>query len=293
MARPLKDGLTYFQHDVSMSADEKLEALEAVHGNDGYAVYNKLLERIYKSFGKIDLSDDVQRLSIARKCNVTAEKFEAIIADAVRFRLFDKESWEKKKSLTSERIRAQLETVEEEREKWRKKSGGENPAQSELSPGITPIIPGDNLGYPSGKVHKAEERRGEKYKSSSCAREDQPVDNSPPRNPTEEANLFAFALARVSTRKKRPDNPEGMARRIMLEPDVLAAWRESLANPPPPPDPVLPPPPPCPECGGELVRWPTDPANQRTCTRCRLTLVFNDFAEDWERVEIPEGVLSG
>lgn len=122
MGRPLKSGLDYFQHDVTMSVDEKMEALEAVHGNDGYAIYNKLLERIFKSGGQLDLTDDVQRLSIAKKCNVTVEKFEEVLADAVRFHLFDSEPWEKNRQLISRRIREQLQLVEEQRVYWREKS---------------------------------------------------------------------------------------------------------------------------------------------------------------------------
>jgi hypothetical protein len=176
MARPLKTGLDYFQHDVGMSVDEKIEALEAVHGNDGYAVYNKLLERIYKSYGKLDLSDDVQRLSIAKKCNVSIEKFELIITDSIRFKLFEKEPWESEKRLTSERIRTQIEVVEKERAGWRVKGEKENPEKEELSPEktpvIPPIIPGDNPSYPERKVHKGEERRGE-YRRGGAEQEEE------------------------------------------------------------------------------------------------------------------------
>ncbi len=222
MARPLKDGLNYYQHDVNMSADEKLEALEAVHGNDGYAVYNKLLERIYKSFGKLTLADDVQRLSIAKKCNVTAEKFGLIIADAVRFGLFDREPWETENRLTSDRIRAQLKTVEDEREKWRKKSEGENPGTDGLSPEKTPVTTGENPGSPSVKVHKAEQSRAEEdIRAASSGAE--LVDNSP-KTPEEEARLVAFCLARAKASKA--DRPSAYAKRIMREPDVQADWRE-------------------------------------------------------------------
>lgn len=37
MARPRKEGLGYFPHDTDAVNDEKIEALRALYGNDGYA----------------------------------------------------------------------------------------------------------------------------------------------------------------------------------------------------------------------------------------------------------------
>lgn len=52
MARPIKEGLDYFPHDTDASTqDDKIETLEASYGNDGYATYFKLLERIYRNGG--------------------------------------------------------------------------------------------------------------------------------------------------------------------------------------------------------------------------------------------------
>ena len=49
MARPPKEGLDYFPHDTDAVNDEKIEALRALYGNDGYAFFFILLERIYRS----------------------------------------------------------------------------------------------------------------------------------------------------------------------------------------------------------------------------------------------------
>lgn len=46
MARPLKEGMDYFPHDTDASDDEKIEALRAIYGNDGYAFYFILLDLI-------------------------------------------------------------------------------------------------------------------------------------------------------------------------------------------------------------------------------------------------------
>jgi hypothetical protein len=47
MARPKKEGMDYFPHDTDAVNDEKIEALRLLYGNDGYAFYFILLERIY------------------------------------------------------------------------------------------------------------------------------------------------------------------------------------------------------------------------------------------------------
>jgi hypothetical protein len=269
MGRPLKDGLTYFQHDVGMSGDEKIEALEAVHGNDGYAVYNKLLERIFKSFGKLDLSDDVQRLSIARKCNVSSEKFEQIIADAVRFRLFDEESWTTEKRLTSDRIRQQLEVVEEERERWRKKAGGENPAQVYLSTEKTPVIHGENPSYLDGKVHKAEQSRVEQSRVEQLAARE-----TFPQDAEYQAGLAAFALARAkSTPKVR--SPAAFARKIMTEPDIIAEFEAARAKPAEPPKAQAPT---WCSCGAALKRTTESAA----CPACGKGWEYNPEWNTWD-----------
>jgi len=217
MARPLKAGLSYFQHDVDMSADEKLEALEAIHGNDGYAVFNKLLERVYKSFGKLDLSDDVQRLSIARKCNVSSEKFDQIILDAIRFRLFDREPWEQEKRITSERIREQLGTVEAERDKWRKKSGADNPVKGELSPEKTIIIPGENPDYPEGKVHKAEQSRAEYKKSNTAGKQTSSEPTAAPSSePADETACLPADIKIIQDKIKAAPWPSSFSNRDLV-----------------------------------------------------------------------------
>lgn len=123
--RPLKSGIDYFRHDTDMSGDEAVEALETLHGNDGYAVFCKLLERIYRDGSCFCLSDDVKRLSVARRCNVSEEKFASIIKDAVRFGLFEEEPWREEKVLTSERIRRQIGQVARIRESGREFSASE------------------------------------------------------------------------------------------------------------------------------------------------------------------------
>lgn len=313
MARPLKDGLTYFQHDVNMSADEKLEALEALHGNDGYAVFNKLLERIYKNFGHLDLSDDVQRLSIARKCNVSTDKFNQIIEDAVRFRLFDAEPWAEDKLLTSERIRSQVGIVEQERDKWRKKVGGDNPQKEELSPGITPVISGDNPSYLGGKRHKAEQSRAEQKNiraEQSRAEETLPAAAAVYTVQEIESQLRScLYAARFSTGDKlmaaqrmsergldlgfvsyciertnstNPRNPGGFLRSALLGAQGFEDYPEQYREARPPPEPARAPhPTTCESCGKPLRAID----GEWVCKACGSAWAYDQDFDVWESVE--------
>lgn len=57
MARPRKEGLDYYPHDIDMSNDEKIKFLEARHGIIGYGILNKIYERIYRNGYFIEWND--------------------------------------------------------------------------------------------------------------------------------------------------------------------------------------------------------------------------------------------
>lgn len=46
MARPQKNNIDYFKHEVHMRNDPKVKAVRAKFGNEGYAIYNMLLEAL-------------------------------------------------------------------------------------------------------------------------------------------------------------------------------------------------------------------------------------------------------
>src|SRR5690606_22395306 len=101
MARPRKQGLDYFPHDVDASSDEKIEALRALYGNDGYAFYFILLERIYRTPEfEVNISDAETRQILARKVAVTEEKFNQILQTALKWGCFDREEYETRGVLT-------------------------------------------------------------------------------------------------------------------------------------------------------------------------------------------------
>lgn len=116
MARPQKEGLDYFPHDTDAANDEKIEALRALYGNDGYAVYFILLERIYRANTfELPVSDAETRQILARKCAVTVERFEQIVASAIKYGCFDRDAYEERGVLTSHGIKKRAGVVVEKR----------------------------------------------------------------------------------------------------------------------------------------------------------------------------------
>jgi len=122
MARPRKTGLDYFPHDVDASEDEKIEALRALHGNDGYAFYFILLERIYRSENaELDISKKAILAALIKKVGVVEQKFFEMLETCFEVGLLDKEAYEQKRVLTSNGIKKRFEEVQAMRERWRKK----------------------------------------------------------------------------------------------------------------------------------------------------------------------------
>lgn len=102
MARPLKEGLDYFPHDCDLSNDEKIEAIEAIYGNDGYAVYLKILERVYRAGGKLNISAAETQQILSKKFNISSvDNFLKIVESMVNIGLWNKSCWKRSKTLTS------------------------------------------------------------------------------------------------------------------------------------------------------------------------------------------------
>lgn len=131
MARPRKEGMDYFPHDTDAANDEKIEALRSLYGNDGYAFYFIMLERIYRTADfEIDVSDAETREQtfhiLARKIAVTREQFEKMLCTALKWGCFDKVKYEENGIITSEGIKKRASVVVEKREKMRLKRQSDN-----------------------------------------------------------------------------------------------------------------------------------------------------------------------
>lgn len=119
MARPKKQGLDYFPLDTTF--DDEIEMLEAVHGNDGFAVWIKLLQTLYRTDnGELDYSDILRRKTLAKRANISEETLSEILETCVRLGLFE---WvdEEKTVLASRGVKKRMDKVKEEREKARKR----------------------------------------------------------------------------------------------------------------------------------------------------------------------------
>jgi DnaD/phage-associated family protein len=120
MARPQKEGMDYFPHDVYASSDEKIEPLILLYGAKGYAFYFLHLEYIYRNKElEFDISDAETREVIQQKLHISTDEYEQILQTALKKKCFDKKYYEEFNKLTSNGIKKRAATVYEKREKMR------------------------------------------------------------------------------------------------------------------------------------------------------------------------------
>lgn len=163
MARPRKEGMDYFPHDTDAVNDTKIEALRMLYGNDGYAFYFILLELIYKQPDfELDVSDAETIQILAKKVEVTPEKFNNMMQTAIKRGCFDADAYHERCVLTSEGVKKRSKVVVDKREKMRQKS--HNSAVKELLPnscGVSDAETGEESTQSKRKV-KVKEKIKEK-----------------------------------------------------------------------------------------------------------------------------------
>lgn len=95
MARPRKETVDYFPHDADASNGDTLTIIEGQFGNDGYAFWFKLLERISSTENHvIDCRNPVKWQLLLAKTHVTEEKGEAILKTLSTLEAIDRDLWE-------------------------------------------------------------------------------------------------------------------------------------------------------------------------------------------------------
>lgn len=135
MARPMKNNLDYFSHDTDAVNDEKIELFRSAFGNDGYAFYFILLERIYRADGaKLDLSKNIFIVGLANKIMVSVQKFNEMLETAFELEIFDLEVFQNEKVLTSKGIQKRFDKIMGERQKQRAKKSAKTDDNQEFSP---------------------------------------------------------------------------------------------------------------------------------------------------------------
>ena len=160
MARPMKNNLDYFSHDTDAVNDEKIELFRSAFGNDGYAFYFILLERIYRADGaKLDLSKNIFIVGLANKIMVSVQKFNEMLETAFELEIFDLEVFQNEKVLTSKGIQKRFDKIMGERQKQRAKKSAKTDDNQEFSP----VKTDDNQEFsPVKTVGETAQRKGKR-----------------------------------------------------------------------------------------------------------------------------------
>jgi hypothetical protein len=112
MSRPKKIGLEYFPVDVDF--DDKINAIELLHGNDGLCWVIKFWQSCYKTeFGEINIDGLFGELH-ANKCRITLDIHQKILDTALKVGFCYQDS--KTGNFTSSGVKKRLGMVSKERE---------------------------------------------------------------------------------------------------------------------------------------------------------------------------------
>ena len=103
LARPKRSGLEYFPLDVSAGNDDEIELLESEYGLDGFAIYIKLLQMIYRN-GYYCPWNKKEQLIFSKKAHIEIERVLEIIDSCLEWGLFDKKMLKDYNILTSHGI---------------------------------------------------------------------------------------------------------------------------------------------------------------------------------------------
>lgn len=103
MARPQKEGLDYWPHDVNMLTDDKVEYLVAKEGFIAYGVLNFLYDEIYKN-GYYTKFEKRQKFVYAKRMTIEADLLEQIVGTCFEAEIFDRDIYEAYHILTSRGI---------------------------------------------------------------------------------------------------------------------------------------------------------------------------------------------
>lgn len=100
MARPIKEGLSYFPFDVDFFSDRKIKILKSRYGPDGITLYMYLLCEIYKNGYYLKTDDDFLYI-ISDDLNMSYEKIRQIMNFLLERSLFNDTLFKSDKVLTS------------------------------------------------------------------------------------------------------------------------------------------------------------------------------------------------
>ena len=115
MARPQKKGLDYFPHDTTASESRELRYIESLYGLQGYAVYLKILERIYGQEGYFCSWEEIDARIFAAEWSIDYDVLRSIIQSMLEINLFTKWIFEAHGVLTSKSIQTRYQLATSKR----------------------------------------------------------------------------------------------------------------------------------------------------------------------------------
>jgi hypothetical protein len=116
MARPTKENIEYFSHDIK--GGKTLFMIESRFGNDGYAFWFKLLELLGDQPGlSYDCTDSPSFIYLAEKAKVSEEKAEEILDFLATLNAIDADLWHSDKVIWVQNFANRLEDLYARRKK--------------------------------------------------------------------------------------------------------------------------------------------------------------------------------
>lgn len=96
-----KTGLSYYQAETDRFQDIRVKRLKKRYGCEGYAIYQYILNEIYRVEGCYIRFTDDQMFDVSEYWCIDEERIEAIIEYCTEVEIFDTITWHTKKVLTS------------------------------------------------------------------------------------------------------------------------------------------------------------------------------------------------
>lgn len=92
MARPERNTVDYYPFFVGEG--KKMFFIEKKYGNDGYATWLKIIDKLcITEYHFLNLNDEGELMFLAAKCNVDEDRLVSIINDIVKLGKFDRDMW--------------------------------------------------------------------------------------------------------------------------------------------------------------------------------------------------------
>lgn len=157
MARPVKKGLDYFSLDCIV--EDNLAFIEAKHGLPGFAIYIKLLQKIYQQEGYFCIWKEENLYLFAKDCMLPVQSINQIIDDCLKQDLFDRSMFLQYQILTSAGIQKRYRRIvreakrhgceidlkyfipEKDEIKFPEQKSGVSSGKKAVNPELTPVFP--------------------------------------------------------------------------------------------------------------------------------------------------------